>query len=122
MSELVQKDGDDGGAAGYPILATCVSGMELLGSILYPKDYNRHKDWDYFEHYWSNYLAVLDAKYQPFGKIFWVLVRHGVAHTYMAKSAITVTKGDKSNHLVFHANNKRFNIDCMEFYLDLSGF
>lgn len=118
MSELEQKDDENGGGVGYPMLATCVSGMELLGGVLYNGKYNHHKDWDYFEHYWNEYLTKVDARYAPFAKLFWKLVRNGVAHTYMAKAAITVTKGQQDNHLIFHNGGAQFNIDCRQFYLD----
>src|SRR5690606_7580453 len=60
----------------------------------------------------------VDTRYTPFAKLFWKLVRNGVAHTYIAKAAITVTKGQKDRHLVFHDNGIRFNIDCRQFYED----
>ena len=117
MSELTQKEGEGGGAASYPMLAACVSGMELLGGLLYKKDYSHTRDWNYFEYYWNEYLIKINPAYEPYGKMFWDLVRNGVAHTYIAKAAITVTKENPANHLVFHGKNK-FNIDCTEFYKD----
>jgi hypothetical protein len=118
MSEVEQKEGENGGGVGYPMLSTCVSGMELLGGLLYGKDYHHSRDWEYFEHYWNEYLVKVDGRYAPYSKLFWSLVRNGVAHTYMAKAAITVTKGKKEHHLVFYDDGAKFNIDCFEFYRD----
>lgn len=118
MAGLEQKDGEGGGAASYPMLATCVSGIELLGGLLSPQDYNHKNDKTYFIHYWDEYLVKTEPKYMDYAELFWRLVRNSVAHTYMAKVAITVTKGDKANNLVFHSDDNRFNIDCVAFYWD----
>ena len=118
MAEVKQKDGEPAGAASYPMLATCVSGIELLGGLLYKRDYTAADNWIYFEHYWNNYLVNSEPRYTDYGRLFWKLVRNGVAHTYMAKVGISVTKGNRSDHLIFHDNNNRFNIDCIAFYED----
>lgn len=118
MAEVEQKKGENGGGVGYPMLATCVSGMELLGGLLYNEDYSHKEDRIYFEHYWNEYLVKAHPAYKSFARLFWSLVRNGVAHTYMAKTAITVTKGQKEHHLIFYDNNTKLNIDSLEFYKD----
>ncbi|HUD07685.1 MAG TPA: hypothetical protein VMQ52_01255 [Candidatus Saccharimonadales bacterium] len=120
MVEIQQKAGEPAGAASYPILATCVSAMELLGGLLSSEDYsdNQSKSKGYFEHYWNEYLIKVNPAYSRYLDLFWQLVRHGVAHTYIAKTAITVTKGKKDSHLVLYSDNTRFNIDCQVFYED----
>jgi len=120
MVELQQKDGEAAGAASYPILATCVSAMELLGGLLFPGDYSdsQTKSKEYFDYYWNNYLVKVNQEYRPYSEVFWRLVRHGVAHTYIAKAAITVTKGQRDAHLKLYQGNTRFNIDCQVLYDD----
>ncbi len=62
ISELEQKEGEEDDAAGYPMLTTCVSGMELLGGLLYGRNYNSSRNWNYFEHYRDNYLVKTRAE------------------------------------------------------------
>ncbi len=120
MALVHQVEGEEAGALGYPMLSTIVSGMELLGGVLQTDALysdaasNSSK---YFAHYWDNYLVKQSQAYAPYKDVFWKLVRHGVAHTYIAKAGITVTKGTPENHLKPHGDGL-FNIDCVQFYED----
>jgi hypothetical protein len=123
MSLIEEAPGETGGGLGYPMLATVVSGMELLGGILQTeKPYNdsSRNSQGYFNHFWFTYLVPYKKEYAEYNEIVWKLVRHGVAHTYIAKAAITVTKGNKTAHLLTHGTNQ-LNIDCKEFYEDFLG-
>jgi hypothetical protein len=120
MAAVELGEGEDKGALGYPMLATIASGMELLGGLL-QTDHIYHdvasNSAGYFAHYWDNYLSKKTEAYEPYRGTFWQLVRHGVAHTYIAKVGITVSKNLPEAHLITHARN-RLNIDCNELYKD----
>lgn len=120
MSLVQQAEGEEAGALGYPMLSTVVSGMELLGGVLQTDALYSDSAINsarYFTHYWEKYLVKQSQSYAPYGDIFWKLVRHGVAHTYIAKAGITVTKGAPGYHLRHHGDGL-FNIDCVQFYKD----
>lgn len=55
----VRKNGKYGGV-GYPMMATILSGMELLGSLLDPsrKNFNPLNGNHYFLNYWNNYFCA----------------------------------------------------------------
>lgn len=119
MNEVRQKSGEPAGALGYPMLATTVSAMELLGGILQTNElYNDtpHSSKGYFQHYWNTYLTTVDNRYSDKSDIFWILIRHGVAHTYFTKLGITVTKRKPSKHLL--STRSGLNVDCSVFYMD----
>lgn len=124
MAGCKLEDGQTGGGVGYPMLATCASGMELLGGLLDPRDYKDSvsRSREYFEHYWNKYLVRVRQEYSLYAKLFWTLVRNGVAHTYMAKAAIIVIKDAGSLHLYLSSpdagQTKTFIIDCLAFYED----
>lgn len=118
MAELKQKRGEPAGAAGYPMLATLCSGIELLGSVFQQEEtYNRWNGQKYFNYYWVSFLEDVNPRYRGFENIFWNLIRHGVAHTYFAKVGVSVTKSKPRAHLV--KVGEALNVDCTTFYRDL---
>lgn len=120
MADVQLREGEDKGGLGYPMLATIASGMELLGGVLQTdhiyEDHARNSR-SYFNSYWNDYLVPTNTAYEPHADTFWALVRNGVAHTYIAKVGITVSKNLPEAHLQRHGNNL-LNIDCTELYKD----
>ncbi len=95
MDKITLQAGQTHGAAGYPMLISILAGMELLGYLLMPDDevFSDKKGDAYFENYWDNYLVQEEPLYTDLGKLFRNLVRHGIAHTFLTKIGILVTKG-----------------------------
>jgi hypothetical protein len=108
------------GAAGYPMVAAVLSGMELLGGILSSAPFDQSKGNDYFNDYWENYLSKCcpRCKVKNLAPLVRNLVRHGLAHTFLAKVGILVTKGDPTNHLRIDTKRQELWIDAIEFYQD----
>lgn len=59
MSEVVVKPGKTFGGVGYPMVATTLAGMELLGQLLMPNTdpFDQNKGNEYFLNYWNNYFS-----------------------------------------------------------------
>jgi hypothetical protein len=90
------------GAAGYPMLMTIFSSMELLGYLsmssktkFEPWKKGKTKKW--FCNYWRNYFFNdQDQKFgfkKETGKIIYELCRNGIAHNFITKGDITVNRG-----------------------------
>jgi hypothetical protein len=86
------------GAAGYPLLVTTMAGIELLGALLSPKNFDKLAGRPYFIDYWERFLYpqapernVADAIYR--------LVRNGIAHAFVVKGDIHVYKNEPGKHL-----------------------
>jgi len=120
MSKLDQKKGENGGAAGYPMIATIIPAMELMGGLLQPKPYTDKEDRAYFKFYWEKYLSEIDGIYLGFDDIFYELIRHGTAHTFITKIGISVTKRQPNENLHIYQENGHImlNVDCTRLYKD----
>lgn len=92
---------DDYGAAGYPILATILAGMELLRAMTTNSttgfNSSSFAGVRYFQSFWDNYLVASFPEYSGLGKLFRQLVRNGISHIYLAKMGVMVTKGTGKN-------------------------
>jgi hypothetical protein len=89
------------GDLGYPMLMTCFSGIEMLGALVSPKhlDFARDGHIRFFK-YWKDFLYVNDPDRSKLGPRVYQLGRHGIAHTFAAKSGILVTRKPSDGHLV----------------------
>ena len=118
MSQITLPSGQDDGAAGYPIVATTLAGIELLGNLLMPNTeaFNpARKSNDYFLNYWDNYFSVEYPQYSSLGRLFRQLIRNGIAHTFVAKPGIFVEKGT-NRQLSIDTSKQEIYIDCNVFY------
>lgn len=120
MAEIKLKPSEQYGAAGYPMIATVLSGIELLGGILSIASFDTKKSNEYFDNYWENYLSKCCPRYdiENLSDLFRNLVRHGLAHTFLAKPGILVTKGEPQSHLQIDSGRQEMTIDAIEFYKD----
>ncbi|HVX93224.1 MAG TPA: hypothetical protein VHA74_03895 [Candidatus Dojkabacteria bacterium] len=106
------------GGVCYPMVLSTLSGIEMLGTLLYPDSTDQGRE-DYFLHYWDNYLVKVDSQYENLGTLFYNLLRHSLAHTFLTKHGIGIwKKGNKS--LLINLNSKDFKIivDCNLFFRD----
>jgi hypothetical protein len=80
------------GAVCYPMLLAVLAGSELLGELTSDRG-------DPLEHYWTEFMAKIDAKYASAAAIAKDLCRNGLAHVYLTKPGIGVVRGEPSRHL-----------------------
>lgn len=117
MSEVTVKPGRTFGGAGYPMVATTLAGMELLGQLLIPNTdpFDPNKGNDYFLNYWNNYFSQKYPEYTGLGGLFRQLVRNGISHTFVAKPGIFVEKGT-NRQMSVDTTRQEIYIDCNVFY------
>jgi hypothetical protein len=123
MATLTVPAGQDDGAAGYPMISTTASGIELLGGLLSQQPFSTGNSSGnaYFLDYWNRCLSVTNSDYQNLGELFRKLVRHGLAHTFLAKHGILVTKRNPAIHaptFKIDTTRQELIIDCVDFYND----
>lgn len=132
MVELQPKPGQDKGAVGYPMIMTICSGIEVLGALLYPnpiKKLTNNIGRDHFRHYWDNYLvAHKSSVYLGLAELVYSLVRHGVAHSFIAKGGVLVYKPRPSTiipenlrHMNVDVSRQTISINPVEFFKDFSN-
>jgi hypothetical protein len=94
MSRDNVSPGKKYGAVGYPMIATILSGMELLGGFLTPnaQQFNPRGMRGNFLNYWDNYFVKEYPQYNGLGDIFYSLIRNGIGHVFIAKHGIVVNK------------------------------
>lgn len=92
--------GKQAGAVGYPLLMTAFAGIELLGALLSPGEFNKDKGAQYFGSFWRDYLYSNDSSRAAAGDTLYQLVRHGLAHIYVTKGNVWVVKHVPAMHLV----------------------
>ncbi|MGI5841454.1 MAG: hypothetical protein ACOX6N_04525 [Patescibacteria group bacterium] len=113
----------DDGAVGYPMVMTTLSGIELMGGLISPKEFKDNGMGDaYFLNYWNECLSGIDSKYNDLGYLFRNLVRHGLAHTYLTKHGIEIQKNfyrKPDSHGIVSISENHVKIDCVGFYKDL---
>jgi len=103
----------------YPMVSTTLAGIELLGGLLLSVRLHVHtkNGMSRFLLFWDNYLVKDFPVYKGFGKLFYNLLRSGIAHTYTAKHGVYVTKGS-ATPLRFDDTNRRVYIDSNVFAQD----
>jgi hypothetical protein len=86
------------GALGYPMVMTVAAGIELLGSLISPSKADGIKC---FGRFWREWLYPNEPDRQRLADAVYLLGRHGIAHAFVAKPRITVTRvrSPKGYHL-----------------------
>lgn len=126
MAKIKLEPLETAGAASYPMIATTLAGMELLGWLLYEKEehFDRKKGDAYFHHYWNDYLAKENGKYPRGGGVSNLirgLARHGLAHASLAKPGVWVTKGKPQSHMSISKTSAKLTIDAIELFKDFEN-
>lgn len=97
MSQVSTPAGLPYGAVGYPMVSTTIAGIELLGALTSSSTFDKHRGSVYFRNFWGDMYS--DHRRQ-LGTAVYQLLRHGVAHVFVAKPRITVIKStEKALHL-----------------------
>lgn len=123
MGDIKLIEGEDFGAAGYSMLTATTAGMELLGWLARDSETKfEHKTWksgQNFCYFWDNFFTKQNPKkYTSKGKLIYELVRNGLAHSYIAKPGILVTKGHPEYHMNISTEPYQLTIDVQEFIGD----
>ena len=100
------------GGVGYPMVATTLAGIELLGILTSDAFTSRGGD-KRFRDFWQQYLYPHCPERQPIATAIYELVRHGLAHTYTPKPSFVVTKGWDGRHMC--RSEDSFWIDSLTF-------
>lgn len=97
LASMVADPPSPNRGVGYPILITALAGMELLGRLLWPSTKylpkREHRGNQFFLNYWDNYFVAENGQYRGLGDMFRQLVRHGIAHAFLAKGSVIVWRG-----------------------------
>ncbi|MCH8821771.1 hypothetical protein IID23_04615 [Patescibacteria group bacterium] len=130
MSNFKIKETEIYGNLGYPMISTVISGMELLGTILYPKplpiEYGRLRDKtsnDCYKYFWRYYFLRNNPQYKEIknlGRIIRELLRNGIDHHFIGHFGLTVTKEGHHKNLK-PSSDGQINLDAMGFYFDFHG-
>lgn len=115
------------GEASYPMLASILAGMELLGMIVSQcnpvEKVNKKLEIDgnkHFTHFWIYYLSQYDKKYSGFNRLFYDLLRNGIVHSFMVKQHIIVYK-TTLKHMHYSMIPSQLVIGCNELFKDFQG-
>ncbi|HVY72695.1 MAG TPA: hypothetical protein VG984_01425 [Candidatus Paceibacterota bacterium] len=107
------------GTAAYPILMSCLAGMEMLGYLLMRDgkgfEIKPRVGETRFLNYWDNYFSKQNTVYTGLGEIFYVLLRHGLAHAFLSKHGIWVTRGTREDTKV-NTRSRSISLDADVFF------
>lgn len=125
------------GNCNYPMVMTVLFGIELLGTLTYPKclgfeESNSGESCEgeaapevgnpQFTWYWKHFLTPANpGRYKVkgnIGELIRSLVRNGLAHAFLIKPGIEVRKFDPESHMKSSARSQLI-IDSTEFAKDL---
>lgn len=127
MSAIQLEAPRDKGACGYSMISATLAGIELLGGLLSGAPFQRDPNGrrvnlgnQYFTFYWDNCMAARQPGYRGYASLFYNLLRHGIAHTFLAKSNLIVTKETPAEHL--RRNGEGFLVvDAVQLYIDFKA-
>ena len=106
-------DGKIYGGVGYPMVATTLAGIELLGVLTSKTKFTGWHGNKRFRDYWQTFLYPGFPARRPLANAIYQLVRNGLAHTYTPKPAFIVTKEHNGRHMSWY--NEFFWIDALTF-------
>ncbi len=120
MLGITLSDGQQYGAAGYPVVMAINAGIELLGSLQSRSSYDKNNGRVYFCDYWQLGLHNINPRYSLVGidELVYNLVRHGIAHIYAAKLGIKVSKDKPDKHLEIDFETNTLQINIETYYSD----
>lgn len=110
--------GKEAGVVGYPLLMSAFAGIELLGALLSPIQFDKNKGAHYFGSFWRDYLYPNDSCRAAAGDALYQVIRHGLAHVYVTKGDIWVVKHVPAMHLV-RADDGSIWVDAAQLADDL---
>lgn len=125
MLKIEIKESQKYGKCGYPIMMSVLSVMELLGNLTCKttlKSFNEDKSQGSrnFEEFWNSYFCLCNPKYKGSQEkdVFRLLIRNGLAHSYLTLPGIYITVGNPEQHWGIDYSKNEIYIDAKEFYND----
>jgi len=106
------------GAVVYPMIATSLAGIELLGNLVTPSPFNPRGGRDAFILFWSQYLYSSEPAAQRLAGTVYELTRHGLAHVF-AKPGIVATKDGNPERHCRRESNGSLLIDALVLTADI---
>src|SRR4051794_14911172 len=80
------------GACGFSMVLVTLAGCEMLGSITYPRPFRPSEGGRHFAHFGGDALSPTAPVRADLAETIYKLVRHGLAHAFITKPRILVTK------------------------------
>lgn len=112
MAAIAPPAGETG-ACGYSMVLVTLAGCELLGALSYTKPFDPRSGSEHFTHFWQKGLYPTDPVRSNLAPTIYKLVRHGLAHAFVTKPLILVTKNKGTkDHLCRDAADV-LTIDCL---------
>ena len=112
MAAVTPSAGETG-ACGYSMVLVTLAGCELLGALTFSEPFRPSQGSDHFAHFWQDGLYPTDRLRSELAPAIYKLVRHGLAHAFVTKPLILVTKNKGTkNHLCRDAAGV-LTIDCL---------
>ena len=99
MASIKLADGKRYGAVGYPMVMTVLSGIEVLGVLTSQARFNPEHGAPRFGEFWQRFVYADRPAVQRLDALVYAFVRHGLAHAFMTKPMIRVTKHHDPTHL-----------------------
>jgi hypothetical protein len=101
------------GACGFSMVLVTLAGCELLGALTHTRPFHPRNGAEQFYHFWRNGLYPNDRVRADLAPAIRKLVRHGLAHAFVPKPLILVTKNKGTkNHLSCDAEGVLI-VDCL---------
>jgi hypothetical protein len=107
------------GNCGYSMVLGACTGIELLGWLTHSTDQGRDKGWRHFSRFWSEVLYASDPARATLAPPVRRLVREGIAHVFVAKPSITITKNGVPEHHLVRDHENCLLVDCLVLFHDL---
>ncbi|MGE3512857.1 MAG: hypothetical protein AB7N65_28680 [Vicinamibacterales bacterium] len=99
MASIRLPEGKAYGAVGYPMVMTALSGVEILGSLTSPAPFTVDNGANSFGYFWKEYVYTGHPARARLHEFMYQFVRHGLAHSFMTKPMVIVTKHRDGRHL-----------------------
>lgn len=118
---LIEKGSMGGfGRLNYPIMMTILAAMELLGQV-FSSTPKRQKE--AFKNFWESFFVKYTKDKNVYNNsglvdILYGCVRNGLAHSFMPKSKIYLTKAGNRTEVFSRRQDNRLSIDVVTFYED----
>ena len=112
MKAIPPPPGEVYGAVVYPLLMTALSGIELLGVLTSTSTFDPENGRSCFVSFWKDYVYADGPASQRLGDLVYEFIRHPLAHSFLTKPMIVVTKSHDPGHLGQTADGV-FHIDAL---------
>jgi hypothetical protein len=105
IQSLIDVPPSGAGGCNYPLLQTVLAGIELLGTLLSDEPFDPYRGGRLcFARFWRERLYPIDVARGQAGEAVYQLARHGLAHCFVAKAPVYVSKSLSNAGAHLHRN------------------